>query len=166
MTTTTQHHRRTNELFPASCLRTSGLLLEAHLAMSAAFETHAVAPLGIERDLADLLVRLTRADGNGLRGVDIGTQLFMNPARVSRLVDRAEKAGLVERLPDPRDRRAQLVTLTRGGKQKAKEFSPLMLDVINRTIFSELSDKELATLETLLDRVRKVATTVAKETSP
>ena len=140
-------------------------MLETHLAMSAAFDAHAVAPLGLEKDLADLLVRLTRAQGNRLRGVEIGAQLFMNPARVSRLVDRAERAGIVERRTDPGDRRAQLVTLTDLGRQRAAEFSPLMLDVINRTVLAELTAAEIMELEQLLARLRDVATVVAAEPS-
>lgn len=151
--------------FPAECLRTSGLILETHLAMTAAFDVHAIEPAGLERDLADLLVRLTSAPGHKLRGVDIARQLFINPARASRLTDRAEKAGLVVRLADPQDRRAQQVTLTTAGKQTARDFAPAILEVIERTVFDTFTQKELDTLQRLLARLRDAARKVAAETA-
>lgn len=147
--------------FPAECLRTTGLLLETNLAMSAAFEVHAVAPAGLDRDLADLLVRLMLAPGRQLRGVDITRQLFINPARTSRLIDRAETAGLVERRADPDDRRAQQVTVTSTGERVARDFAPLMLQVIERTVFDTFTEQELDTLQGLLTRLRDAAREVA-----
>ena len=147
--------------FPAECLRTTGLLLETNLAMTAALEVHAVDPAGLDRDLADLLVRLMLAPGRQLRGVDIGRQLFMNPARVSRLIDRAETAGLTQRRVDPDDRRAQQVTLTPAGERAAHEFAPLMLRVIERTVFDTFTEQERDTLQALLTRLRDAAREIA-----
>lgn len=152
-----------SDTFPTECLRTSGLILETHLAMTAAFNVHAVEPAGLDRDLADLLVRLTRASDHQLRGIDIARQLFINPARTSRLIDRAEKAGLVVRLADPRDRRAQQVTLTPLGEETARGFAPAILEVIERTVFDTFSQKELDTLQRLLTRLRDAAQEVAAD---
>ena len=78
----------------------------------------------------------------------------MTATRVSRLVDRAEEAGLVERTPDPEDRRAQHVVLTEKGREAAAAFAPLMTDVIDDLVVDTLSTAERATLIDLLDRVR------------
>ena len=129
--------------------------------MSAAFEVHAVAPAGLDRDLADLLVRLMLAPGRQLRGVDISRQLFINPARTSRLIDRAERDGLAERRADPDDRRAQQVTLTSAGERVARDFAPLMLQVIERTVFDTFTEQELDTLQGLLTRLRDAAREIA-----
>ena len=161
--TATGPHATEGDPFPAECLRTTGLLLETNLALNAAFEVHAVDPTGLDRDIADLLVRLMVAPGRQLRGVDIGRQLFINPARASRLIDRAERAGLAERRADPDDRRAQQVTLTPAGERAAREFAPLMLQVIERTVFDTFTEQELDTLQTLLTRLRDAAREAAAD---
>jgi DNA-binding MarR family transcriptional regulator len=42
--------------------------------------------------------------------------LSCDPSNVTGLIDRAERLGLVERLPDPLDRRVRMLTLTAKGR--------------------------------------------------
>jgi DNA-binding MarR family transcriptional regulator len=44
---------------------------------------------------------------------------------VVELVDRAEDSGLVRRAPDSRDRRRQLLSLTREGEDRLGRLAPL-----------------------------------------
>ena len=142
------------DLFPDKRLATTGALLEAQTAVSAAIDRLAVEPAGLDPATADLLVRLSKSAACGIRGVDIGEQCQMTATRVSRLVDRAEAAGLVERTPDPEDRRAQHVVLTERGHEAAAVFAPLMTEVIDDLVIDTLSAAEQGTLIELLDRVR------------
>jgi DNA-binding MarR family transcriptional regulator len=142
------------ELFPDDKLATTGALLEAQMAVAAAIERLAVLPAGLDPATADLLVRLSKSADCGIRGVEIGEQCLMTATRVSRLVDRAEAAGLVERMPDPDDRRAQHVVLTPKGREAAQTFAPLMTDVLDDLVVDTLTAAERATLIELLDRLR------------
>jgi len=151
---------RDAELFPDGRLATTGALLEAQTAVAAAIERLAVEPAGLDAATADLLVRLAKSADCGIRGVEIGEQCLMTATRVSRLVDRAEAAGLVERMPDPDDRRAQHVVLTEQGRQAARVYAPLMNDVLHDIVFDALSEDERDTLIDLLDRLRDRARTV------
>lgn len=81
--------------------------------------------------------------------------------RTSRLTDRAETASLVERRTDPDDRRAQQVTLTSTGERVARDFAPLMLQVIARTVFDTFLEQELDTLQGLSTCLRDAAREVA-----
>lgn len=143
-------------------LRPSGLLLEAHTALSGAIDRHAVSAVGLPPPVVDLLVRLRLAPENHLRGVDIGRQLLIDPSRTSRLIDRAEAAGVVIRLSDPNDRRAQRITFTKKGRRTVERFLPLLLAVLDRTVFDILSPTELETLVSLLLRLRRSARSLAK----
>ena len=145
---------RDADLFPDDRLATTAALLEAQSVVNEAFTKLAVDPAGLDVPTADLLVRLSKSADCGIRGVDIGEQCLMTATRVSRLVDRAEAAGFVERQPDPHDRRAQHVVLTAKGREAARAFAPLMSDVIDELVFDTLSAAERATLIGLLDRVR------------
>jgi DNA-binding MarR family transcriptional regulator len=155
------------ELFPDDRLATTAALLETQSAVNEALSALAVRPAGLDVATADLLVRLSKSAECGIRGVDIGEQCLMTATRVSRLVDRAEAAGYVERQPDPNDRRAQHVVLTTRGRDAARAYAPLMSDVIDELVYETMSAEERETLIELLARVRgRARSLLASETSP
>jgi len=112
--------------------------------------------------LADLLVRLMRAPRTRLKGVEIAREMLINPSRTTRLVDRAEAAGLVSREAHPDDRRAQQIVLTSEGERVALLFAPFLLETLDRAIFDTFTSDELDTLVELLERLRDAATDVAE----
>ena len=92
--------------------------------------------------------------------MEVAQQLLISPPSTTRLIDRAEEAGLVRRTPDPDDRRAQQIVVTAEGERRVQEFAPAMLDVF-RQVFGEFTTAELRTLTRLLVRVRDAAREVA-----
>jgi len=150
----TERPGRDADLFPDERMSTTGALLETQAVVAAAIDKLAVVPAGLDPATADLLVRLSVSADCGIRGVEIGEHCQMTATRVSRLVDRAEADGLVQRLPDPTDRRAQHVVLTETGRDAAHKLAPLMDEVIDGLVFDTLSAEERATLIELLIRVR------------
>jgi DNA-binding MarR family transcriptional regulator len=104
-----------------------------------------------------------RAPRQRLKGIEIARLLAINPSRATRLIDRTEDAGLVKREPHPHDRRAQQIVLTPEGERLALEFAPLLLRVLEKSIFEHLTPTEIETLITLLERVRDAATDVAND---
>jgi DNA-binding MarR family transcriptional regulator len=89
-----------------------------------------------------ILGRLAHAEG--INQAQLAGMLDMEPITVSRHVDRMEKAGFVERRPDPQDRRVWLLSLT----EKGKALLPGMREIAQR-IFAQaqegLSESERAT---------------------
>ena len=73
------------------------------------------------------------------------------------LLDDLEAAGLVERRPDPADRRARRVALTAAGSARLRELKAGLHDVED-TILGPLDDDERAVLRALL---RRLATNLA-----
>ena len=161
----TEQPGRDAGLFPDERLQTTAALLEAQTTVAEAFARLAVEPAGLDAATADLLVRLAKSADCGIRGVDIGEQCLMTATRVSRLVDRAEAAGDVERQPDPDDRRAQHVVLTEKGRDAARVYAPLMEDVIDELVFETLDADERATLIALLGRLQARARTMLERGS-
>lgn len=84
-------------------------LAETAAAMRRAFDRRASA-LGTTRAQWRVLARLARQDGQ--RQVDLADALDVEPITLCRMVDRLSDSGLVERRPDPADRRARRVHLT------------------------------------------------------
>lgn len=71
----------------------------------------------------DLLASLERDDGQTLAG--LSRALLVTAGNVTGLVDRAERDGVVERRPEPSDRRVARVWLTREGRALIRELLPL-----------------------------------------
>jgi DNA-binding MarR family transcriptional regulator len=145
------------EAFADARLETTAALLETETVVAEVFAKLAVEPAGLDVGTADLLVRLAKSADCGMRGVEIGEQCLMTATRVSRLVDRAEEAGYVQRTPDPHDRRAQHVVLTDAGRDAARRYAPLLDRVIDELVFDTLDERERATLVRLLGRVQERA---------
>lgn len=75
--------------------------------------SEALAPLGLSRAQARVVRLLTEGP---LRMAAIADRLHVVPRTVTDLVDGIEAAGLVERQPDPDDRRSTFVALTAAGR--------------------------------------------------
>ncbi len=59
---------------------------------------------------------------------DLAGYLLLQPHSMVELVDRAEAAGLVERMPDPDDGRVVRVRLTKAGERILQKLTPQHLD--------------------------------------
>jgi DNA-binding MarR family transcriptional regulator len=75
---------------------------------------HAAA--GVRLDRSSYWLANCLADSNGLRLSELAEELHTDLSTVSRQVQSAERAGVVERWPDPTDGRASLVGLTPAGR--------------------------------------------------
>ena len=105
----------------------------------------------------EVLIRLARSDDGQLTMSALAEQVTLTTGGVTRLVDRMEAAGLVERRPCRTDRRVSYAAITEAGRAKLEDAAEAHAANL-RTVFEGFSAKELATLDTLLDRMRAVPT--------
>jgi MarR family transcriptional regulator for hemolysin len=86
---------------------------------------------GMTRAQWQVLSRLERSEG--LKQAELADELDLQPITLTRLVDRLAENGLIERRPDPEDRRAKRLFLT-------KEARPLMdrLAVLGEEVMGEV----------------------------
>ena len=100
------------------------------------------------------VLRILRGAGpDGLPCHDVGERLINRDPDVTRLLDRMEKRGLVERARQAKDRRVITAQITDSGLQLLKQFDK-PIDAMHRDQFKNLSQTQLKTLIDLLDRVR------------
>jgi MarR family transcriptional regulator, transcriptional regulator for hemolysin len=99
---------------------------ETATALRRAFDRRA-GSLGITRAQWRVLARLSRTPG--LRQIELADQLDMEAITLCRIVDRLAEAGLVERQPDPQDRRAWKLVLTDNAAPLVKTLSALADDL-------------------------------------
>jgi DNA-binding MarR family transcriptional regulator len=101
----------------------------------------------------DVLVQLSEADGRRLRMQDLADRVLLSQSGLTRLVDRMEKDGLVERVRCSEDGRGLFTQLTPAGLATLRRTYPTHLRGV-RTWFSDLlSDEEAAVLARALTRI-------------
>src|SRR5271155_2055154 len=93
----------------------------------------------------------------GLSQADLAEVLELPPISLVRLLDRLVEHGLLERQPDPRDRRANRLFLTERGRQLVDDLDSLR-DQIAETVLehvpSESIQASLETLREIKDRIK------------
>lgn len=117
-----------------------------------------VSDYGLNHGEYRLLLRLaTRTKDHRISAGDLSRMLALSSGAMTNRLDRLETAGLIRRVPDPRDRRGVLVELTEQGKERidaavidqaAKEIDSLsVLTAKERTTLNNLLRKVLSSLE-------------------
>ncbi|MET7473695.1 MarR family transcriptional regulator [Streptomyces sp. NPDC005648] len=93
---------------------------------------------GISHLMFEVLLILGRAGRPGLSMRAVAQEQILTTGGATRLVDRMEAAGLVERTEDPDDRRGKLVRLTAQGEETAVHASRVHLENIKRYFVAPL----------------------------
>ena len=93
---------------------------------------------GISHLMFEVLLILGRTGGPGLSIGAIAREQVLTTGGMTRLIDRMEAAGLVERADDPADRRARWVRLTPLGEQTAVRAARVHLANIRRYFLDPL----------------------------
>ena len=100
----------------------------------------------------DLMSRLERYP-EGLKMNELSHHLMVTGGNVTGIVDQLAKEGLAERLPEPGDRRAFRIRLTRAGDKAFADMARAHEAWII-SVFSGLTRKEQAELFRLLAKVK------------
>ncbi|MFJ8109219.1 MarR family winged helix-turn-helix transcriptional regulator [Streptomyces sp. NPDC096132] len=93
---------------------------------------------GISHLMFEVLLILGRAGEPGLSMRAVAQEQVLTTGGATRLVDRMEAAGLVERAEDPHDRRGKLVRLTAQGEETVVRASRVHLENIKRYLVDPL----------------------------
>jgi MarR family transcriptional regulator, 2-MHQ and catechol-resistance regulon repressor len=136
-----------------------GLIIEAvgglNAKLASQYAEHGLAPAEFE-----VLVRIARTRGQALRMSDLAAQTLLTTSGITRVVDRLERDGLVDRRPCPTDRRGALAAITPAGLKRLDAVLPGHLALVDKWFTSLLSPQEL---EALLDSLRIVRDAVRPE---
>ncbi|MCX5332692.1 MULTISPECIES: MarR family winged helix-turn-helix transcriptional regulator [unclassified Streptomyces] len=93
---------------------------------------------GISHLMFEVLLILGRAGEPGLSMRAVAQEQVLTTGGATRLVDRMEAAGLVERAEDPGDRRGRLVRLTPRGEETAVAAARVHVENIRRYFVAPL----------------------------
>jgi DNA-binding MarR family transcriptional regulator len=109
---------------------------------------------GLEPGWHDVLATLRRTGPPyRLRPTDFANALMLTTSGTTKRLDRLEQAGLIERAPDPADRRGILITLTPAGRELIDRVTEDHL-ANERRLLAALTDAEQRELAGLLRRLQ------------
>jgi DNA-binding MarR family transcriptional regulator len=126
-------------------------------ALRKAFDRRAVG-LGVTRAQWKVLFKLTRYPG--LRQIELADMLDIEPITLSRIVDRLEEAGLVERSADPADRRAWRLHVTAEAQPLVEKLRAIADEMVAEA-FAGIDPAEIDITRKVLARARDNASRVA-----
>ena len=96
----------------------------------------------------------------GLRQIELADMLDIEPITLSRIVDRLEEAGLVERVADPADRRAWRLHVTAKAQPLIEKLRAVADEMIAEA-FAGIDPEDIEITREVLARVRENASRAA-----
>jgi DNA-binding MarR family transcriptional regulator len=101
----------------------------------------------------DVLLELSRAGEGGLRPFELERRMLLPQYGLSRLIDRIEAAGYLERRPCEADGRGQVLAITEAGEAMRRQMWPVYSAAIEEAVGARLTAAEAASLAELLQRL-------------
>lgn len=136
-------------------LTAMGLLLEAHARLVRVLGDQLERECGIPLLWYEVLLRLGRAEEGRKTMSELAREVSLTSGGLTRLADRIEAAGYVRRAACPSDRRVSWLGLTASGRAKLDEATAVHVRGVEEHLTGRMSERELATLVKVLDRVRR-----------
>jgi DNA-binding MarR family transcriptional regulator len=132
--------------------RAAAGMLHVALQMKSEIERRIQAETGLLLADNEALLNLVQR-GKPLRMSTIAECLIISKGGTTKVIDRLEAKGLVERSQDPADRRALVVEITPKGRKVFAEIQPVVDDAIESYWGQHVTDDEAATILDVVNRV-------------
>jgi DNA-binding MarR family transcriptional regulator len=146
-----------------------GAFLVAHAALEPILNRELEAACGLPLRWFDVLTQLHLTPHKRLSMTELANAVLLSKSGLTRLVDRIEEAGLVQRASAPGDRRSLLIVLTPSGEKTLRRAAPIHEDGIRRHFAAHIRDDEAPAVGAALGRIaaaaRQVDSLVSQPTS-
>jgi DNA-binding MarR family transcriptional regulator len=101
----------------------------------------------------DALLELERAGNAGLRPFELERKMLLAQYNLSRLIDRLEAAGYIERRAAKDDGRGQIVFITANGKSMRRRMWPIYASAIEKLLGAKITEEEAALMVDILGKL-------------
>jgi len=128
-------------------------LLRAHALMVKRLDAELEAAHGLALTSYEVLLRLAHTDGGKMRMCDVAESVLLSRSGLTRLVDRLERDGLVERVSCADDARGAYAKLTDAGRAKLEEASATHLEGVREHFLARVGDAQLDVLGDVFEAV-------------
>ncbi|HUB72507.1 MAG TPA: MarR family transcriptional regulator [Solirubrobacteraceae bacterium] len=128
-------------------------LLRAHGCLAKRLDAELESAHGLPMSSYEVLGHLGESSGGRMRMCDLAEQAQLSRSGLTRLVDRLERDGLLERCSCEHDARGAYACLTAGGRERLEEARGTHLAVMREQFFSHFSEGELSAIADTLERI-------------
>ena len=128
-------------------------LLHAHAAVTRQLDAELRREAGLTIGWYEVLLELARSETGSLRMTDLANKLILSKSSATRMVDRLEQRGLVERTVPASDRRGMSVALTDEGVRRFVHAGRIHLRGIDEHFGEHLDERETEVVTRALGRV-------------
>ncbi|HMC06170.1 MAG TPA: MarR family transcriptional regulator [Solirubrobacterales bacterium] len=132
-------------------------LLGAHATLTRELSARLVETHGLTLSEYEVLLLLSRGPERSMRRVDLSREVRLSPSGITRMLDRLEATGLVEKGACEEDARVTYAVLTDAGMTKLRQSSGDHFAAVERLMGERLDDEEVASLSELLGRLSDLA---------
>jgi len=91
----------------------------------------------------------------GTPSTQLGPNMGMESTSLSRSLNKLEDLGVIERKPDPNDKRKSIIHITEAGL-KSREIAKNVVLEFNNKVFAKCNDEELSVFFNVLKKINKV----------
>lgn len=113
----------------------------------------AVGPMGITRSQFWVLVNIARYGTEGIAQTELAGLMSVGKVSLGGLIDRMEANDILQRLPDPFDRRAKKVFMTNKGKKLLVKIK-LVAEDINKEVMKGITKEQNKMLDGMLSTMK------------
>src|SRR6185369_5866154 len=128
-------------------------LLHVYAQLSKALDAQLVAEHGLPLTSYEVLMYLSDADGGRMRMNELADSVLLSRSGLTRLVDRLEREGYLERCSCAHDARGAFAVLTPAGREKVESARVTHLAGVREHFLSKFSSDELEVLGDAWQRV-------------
>ncbi len=121
-------------------------MLRAHASLTKALDADLEAEHGLPLSSYEVLLHLAAADGEHMRMSDLADSIVLSRSGLTRLVDRMEREGLLDRESCPSDARGSFARLTAAGRAQLDAARRTHLSGVRERFLDRLSESELDVL--------------------
>jgi MarR family transcriptional regulator, transcriptional regulator for hemolysin len=142
---------------PVSSRREFAFILNDVARLFRTYADHRAAQFGMTRAQWAVLVRLDRSEG--LNQSELAEVLDLQPITLTRLLDKLCESDLIERRPDPDDRRAKRLFLTPAARPLLKQLAGLgeeTMSIVTEGLSQDDIERMVSELVTVKDNLRRL----------
>ncbi len=132
-------------------------LLRAHAFLAKRLDSELERAHRLPMSSYEVLDHLASANRGRMRMCDLADQAQLSRSGLTRLVDRLERDGLLERCSCEQDARGSYACLTSTGRERLREARGTHIAVMREQFFSRFSEGELRVLADMWERIAPCA---------
>ena len=145
MVARTTHEEEWLKLSPEERAAWSGFI-RAHSSIVRELDAELRAAHGLPLSSFDVLVQLSLASNGRMQMHELAEAVHISRSGLTRLVDRLERQGLIERHRGERDPRRVFACITRSGLERLAETTPTHLAGVRRRFLERLTRTQMSQL--------------------